>query len=131
MGKRKTTWKVLWWPVIARNKKSITVNLRVGKVNDYKRLVQSTDILIENFRPGTLERWNMSYETLSEINPRLIMVSIRLWSNRSLFKESRFRCYWRSNGRSEICKWRSSTQPSRVGISIGDELAAMHAVWEL
>ena len=74
---KKPHGKSLWWPVIARNKKSITVNLRVEKGQQIiKDLVQSTDILIENFRPGTLERWNMSYETLSEINPRLIMVRV-------------------------------------------------------
>ena len=76
-GREKPHGKSLWWPVIARNKKSITVNLRVEKGQQIiKDLVQSTDILIENFRPGTLERWKMSYETLSEINPRLIMVRV-------------------------------------------------------
>ena len=76
-GREKPHGKSLWWPVVARNKKSITVNLRVEEGQKIiKELIKSTDILIENFRPGTLERWNMSYETLSEINPRLIMVRV-------------------------------------------------------
>jgi formyl-CoA transferase len=65
----------LWWPIQSRNKKSVTLNLREAKgQNLLKELVKQADIVIENFRPGTMEKWNLSYEELSEINPKLIMV---------------------------------------------------------
>ncbi len=63
----------LYWLEFARNKKSITLNLREKEGQDIlKRLVKISDVLIENFRPGTLERWNLGYEELQQINPRLI-----------------------------------------------------------
>ena len=128
-GREKPHGKSLWWPVIARNKKSITVNLRVEKGQQIiKDLVQSTDILIENFRPGTLERWNMSYETLSEINPRLIMVRVSGYGQTGPYsKRAGFGAIGEAVGGLRYVSGDPSTQPSRVGISIGDELAAMHA----
>ena len=128
-GREKPHGKSLWWPVIARNKKSITVNLRVEKGQQIiKDLVQSTDILIENFRPGTLERWNMSYETLSEINPRLIMVRVSGYGQTGPYsKRAGFGAIGEAMGGLRYVSGDPSTQPSRVGISIGDELAAMHA----
>jgi formyl-CoA transferase len=65
----------LWWPIQSRNKKSITLNLRIGEGQTiFRDLVKKADVIIENFRPGTLEKWNLSYDQLAEINPRLIMV---------------------------------------------------------
>ncbi|MGH2375167.1 MAG: CaiB/BaiF CoA transferase family protein [bacterium] len=67
----------LWWKVLARNKQSVTLNLHNARGQDLlKRLVARADVLVENFRPGTLERWNLGYETLSGVNPKLIMVRI-------------------------------------------------------
>ncbi len=67
----------LWWKVLARNKQSVTLNLHDPRGQDLlKRLVARADVLVENFRPGTLERWNLGYETLSGVNPKLIMVRI-------------------------------------------------------
>src|SRR5690554_3817259 len=64
----------LWWPIQSRNKKSITLNLRLEEGQEtFKALVKKSDIVIENFRPGTMEKWNLSYEQLAEINPRIIM----------------------------------------------------------
>ena len=125
-GREKPHGKSLWWPVVARNKKSITVNLRVEEGQKIiKELIKSTDILIENFRPGTLERWNMSYKTLSEINPRLIMVGVWIWSNRSYAKRAGFGAIEAMGGLRYV-SGDPSTQPSRIG-SNRDELAAMHA----
>lgn len=67
----------LWWKVVSRNKKSITLNLRLPRGQELlKNLVAQADVLVENFRPGTLERWDLGYEALSTINPRLVMVRI-------------------------------------------------------
>lgn len=67
----------LWWKVIGRNKKMITLALSKPEGQEIlKDLIQDTDILIENFRPGTFERWGLGYETLSKINPRLVMVRV-------------------------------------------------------
>jgi formyl-CoA transferase len=67
----------VWWPVIGRNKKSVTMNLREPDGQALlKRLVATSDVLIENFRPGTMERWGLGYAELAQINPRLIMARV-------------------------------------------------------
>ncbi len=69
-GREKPYGKSLWWPVVARNKKSITLNLRTPEAQQVVRdLVSHADILIENFRPGTMERWGLGYDVLKAINP--------------------------------------------------------------
>src|SRR5690242_12332561 len=76
-GREKAHGKSLWWPVVARNKKSITLNLREPEGQDIaRRLIAQSDILIENFRPGTMERWGLGYDRLSALNPKLIMVRV-------------------------------------------------------
>jgi crotonobetainyl-CoA:carnitine CoA-transferase CaiB-like acyl-CoA transferase len=67
----------LFWKSMARNKRSITLNLGVRQGAElFKRLVADVDVVIENFRPGTLERWGLGYDTLKEINPRLILLRV-------------------------------------------------------
>ena len=67
----------LWWKVIGRNKRLITLALSKPRGQSlFKDLVRDTDILIENFRPGTFERWGLSFAELSKINPRLVMVRV-------------------------------------------------------
>jgi crotonobetainyl-CoA:carnitine CoA-transferase CaiB-like acyl-CoA transferase len=67
----------LWWKVVSRNKQSITLNLRDPRGQDLvKQLVAKADVLVENFRPGTMERWNLGYEALAAANPGLVMVRI-------------------------------------------------------
>src|ERR1700736_4853363 len=76
-GREKPHGKSLWWPVVARNKKSVTLNVREAEAQEILRdLVKRSDILIENFRPGTMEKWGLGYEALAEINPRLIMIRV-------------------------------------------------------
>lgn len=67
----------LYYKVINRNKKSVTADLRtpIG-VEIVKRLVRTADVVIENYRPGTLEKWGLGYDVLSEVNPRLVMLRI-------------------------------------------------------
>jgi crotonobetainyl-CoA:carnitine CoA-transferase CaiB-like acyl-CoA transferase len=69
--------KSLWWKVIARNKRLATLNLSMPEGRDlFKRLVRSADVVIENYRPGTFERWGLGYEVLSALNPKLILVRV-------------------------------------------------------
>lgn len=78
----------LWWKLLARNKKSITLNLSTQKGQAlFKRLVRQVDILTENFRPGTLERWGLGYEELAKINPRLIMVRVTGYGQTGPYKD--------------------------------------------
>ena len=67
----------LWWKVVGRNKRCITLDLKQADGRDiFKRLVAGADVLIENFRPGTLERWGLGWEVLRALNPRLVMVRV-------------------------------------------------------
>ena len=128
-GREKPHGKSLWWPVVARNKKSITVNLRVEEGQEIiKDIIKSTDILIENFRPGTLERWNIGYDVLSKINPRLVMVRVSGYGQTGPYSNrAGFGAIGEAMGGLRYVSGDPSTPPSRMGISIGDQLAAMHA----
>lgn len=128
-GREKPHGKSLWWPVVARNKKSITLNLRTEEAQEMVReLVKTTDILIENFRPGTMERWNLGYEELSKINPRLVMVRVTGFGQTGPYSSrAGYGAIGEAMGGLRYVVGDPSTQPSRMGISIGDELAAMHA----
>ena len=73
-GQQKDGYGLLW-PVQSRNKKSITLNLRLEEGQEiFKQLVKQSDVIIENFRPGTMEKWGLGYEQLKDINPSIIMV---------------------------------------------------------
>ena len=128
-GREKPHGKSLWWPVVARNKKSLTLNLRTPEGQQVVRdLVAQSDILIENFRPGTMERWNLGYEELSKINPRLIMVRVTGFGQSGPYsRRAGYGAIGEAMGGLRYVVGDPSTQPSRMGISIGDELAATYA----
>ncbi len=128
-GREKPHGRSLWWPVVARNKKSITINLRTEEGQALiHEMIKSTDILIENFRPGTMERWNLGYDVLSEINPRLVMVRVTGFGQTGPYAaRAGYGAIGEAMGGLRYVVGDPSTQPSRMGISIGDELAAMHA----
>ncbi len=128
-GREKPHGKSLWWPVVARNKKSLTLNLRTPEGQQVVRdLVAQSDILIENFRPGTMERWNLGYDELSKINPRLIMVRVTGFGQTGPYaKRAGYGAIGEAMGGLRYVVGDPSTQPSRMGISIGDELAAQSA----
>ena len=128
-GREKPHGKSLWWPVVARNKKSITVNLRLEEGQEIIRnLIKSTDILIENFRPGTLERWKIGYDVLSKINPQLVMVRVSGYGQTGPYaSRAGFGAIGEAMGGLRYVSGDPSTPPSRMGIAIGDQLAAMHA----
>ncbi|MCC1493475.1 CaiB/BaiF CoA-transferase family protein [Cognatishimia sp. F0-27] len=128
-GREKPHGKSLWWPVVARNKKSITLNLRTEDGQEIVRnLVRNADILIENFRPGTMERWNLGFDDLHKINPRLIMVRVTGFGQTGPYSSrAGYGAIGEAMGGLRYVVGDPSTQPSRMGISIGDELAAVHA----
>ena len=119
----------LWWPIQSRNKKSITLNLREEEGQAILReLVKESDILIENFRPGTMEKWNLSYEALSEINPGLVMVRTSGYGQSGPYKSrAGFGSVGEAMGGLRNVNGFKDRPPSRIGVSIGDTLAALFA----
>ncbi len=128
-GSEKGHGKSLWWPVVGRNKQSVTLNLRTPEGQAMVReLVRDTDILIENFRPGTMERWGLGYAELSAINPRLIMVRVTGYGQTGPYApRAGYGAIGEAMGGLRYVVGDPASPPSRMGISIGDELAAMHA----
>jgi formyl-CoA transferase len=128
-GQEKQHGMSLWWPVIARNKKSVTLNLREAEGQEIAReLISKADFLLENFRPGTMERWNLSYEELKKINPGLIMIRVSGFGQTGPYsKRAGFGAVGESMGGLRYVCGDPSTPPSRMGISIGDSLAATFA----
>lgn len=119
----------LWWPIQSRNKKSITLNLRLEEGQEiFKELVKDADVIIENFRPGTMEKWGLSYETLSEINPRIIMVRTSGFGQTGPYKSrAGFGSIGEAMGGLRYVTGFPDRAPARIGISIGDTLAALFA----
>ena len=128
-GRERSGGLSLWWPVLARNKKSITLNLREPRGQDLvRRLVASSDILLENFRPGTLERWGLGYEELSAINPRLILVRVTGFGQTGPYAaRPGYGSVGEAMGGLRYVVGNPDSPPSRMGISIGDTLAATFA----
>ena len=116
----------LWWDIIARNKRSASIDLRKEEGQDLvRRLIGKADILIENFRPGTLERWNLDPNALIQMNPRLIVVRVSGYGQEGPYSS---RAGFGGIGEA-MGGWRHivgdpDRQPSRMGVSIGDSLAA-------
>lgn len=121
--------KPVWWPVVARNKKSVTLNLRTPEGQAIvKELVEKADFLLENFRPGTLEKWGLGYDVLSQINPRLIMIRVSGYGQTGPYSSrAGYGSIGEAMGGMRNLAGDPSTPPSRVGLSIGDSLAATFA----
>jgi formyl-CoA transferase len=117
----------LWWYAQARNKKSVAVNLRDPDGQAIVRnLARGADVVIENFRPGTMEKWGLGYEALSEGNPGLVMVRISGFGQSGPYKDRPgFGAIGESMGGMRYITGYPDRAPVRVGISIGDSLAAM------
>ncbi|MGZ5089698.1 MAG: CaiB/BaiF CoA transferase family protein [Burkholderiales bacterium] len=120
----------LWWYVQARNKKSVTVNLRVPEGQEIvRRLAREADIVIENFRPGALEKWNIGWSQLSELNQRLIMVRLSGFGQDGPYRDRPgFGVVGEAMGGMRYVTGYPDRPPVRMGISIGDSLAALHGV---
>jgi formyl-CoA transferase len=128
-GQEKINGKSLWWPVVARNKKAITLDMRQAEGQALlKELVTKTDFLLENFRPGTLEKWGCGYDELSRINPRLIMIRVSGYGQTGPYSSrAGFGAIGEAMGGLRYVVGDPTTPPSRMGISIGDSLAATFA----
>lgn len=117
----------LWWPVIARNKKSVTCNLRTPEGQELaRRLVAESDVLVENFRPGTLEGWGLDYDTLAAQNPGLVMVRVTGYGQTGPYSHrAGFGSVGEAMGGLRYVTGDPAAPPSRVGVSIGDSLAGL------
>jgi formyl-CoA transferase len=120
----------LWWYVQARNKKSLTLNLRMPEAQEIvRKLVQDADIVIENFRPGAMEKWGLGWEALSALNPRLIMVRLSGYGQTGPYRDRPgFGAIGESMGGMRYVTGYPDRAPVRVGVSIGDSIAALHGV---
>ncbi len=120
----------VWWQVQSRNKRSVAIDLRAEEGQDLaRRLIAQADVLIENFRPGTLEEWGMSWEALSALNPRLVMLRVSGYGQTGPYRDRPgFGVIGEAMGGLRHLTAEPGRVPVRVGVSIGDTLAAMHGV---
>jgi len=118
----------VWWQVQSRNKRSIALDLRSAEGQDIARqLIAQADVLIENFRPGTLEGWGMDYETLSQTNPGLVMLRISGYGQTGPYRDlPGFGAIGEAMGGLRHLTGEPGRVPVRCGISIGDTLASLH-----
>jgi formyl-CoA transferase len=120
----------LWWYVQARNKKSVTLNLRSSEGQEIvRKLAAEADIVIENFRPGALEKWNIGWPQLSAVNPGLVMVRLSGFGQDGPYRDRPgFGVVGESMGGMRYVTGYPDRPPVRLGISIGDSIAALHGV---
>ncbi|MET3762201.1 CoA transferase [Sphingomonas sp. UYEF23] len=118
----------LWWEVVARNKLSVSANLRVPEGQSIvRRLVEHADILIENFKPGTMEKWGLGPDALHAINPRLIIVRVSGYGQTGPYaSRAGFGGIGEAMGGWRAIVGDADRPPSRMGVSIGDSLAATY-----
>lgn len=128
-GREKAHGKSLWWPVVARGKKSVTCNLRSPEGQELARkILAEADVLVENFRPGTLERWGLGVEQLHELNPGLIVARVSGYGQSGPYSaRAGFGSIGEAMGGIRYVTGDPNNVPSRAGISLGDSLAAVFA----
>jgi formyl-CoA transferase len=120
----------LWWYVQARNKKSITLNLKDPRAQAIaKRLALDADVVIENYRPGVLEKWGLGYEQLRAENRALVMVRLSGYGQTGPMRDMPgFGAIGEAMGGIRFVSGHPDRPPVRIGISIGDSIAALHGV---
>ena len=129
-------WRLLqdgtsvWWQVQSRNKRSIALDLRSAEGQDIARtLIAGADVLVENFRPGTLEAWGLAPEDLHRLNPGLVMLRISGYGQTGPYRDlPGFGLIGEAMGGLRHLSGEPGRVPVRVGVSIGDSLAALHGV---
>jgi formyl-CoA transferase len=128
-GREKPHGKSLWWPVVARNKLSATCDLRSPEGQALlRRLLARADVLVENFRPGTLERWGLSPESLWEVNPGLVITRVTGYGQTGPYApRAGFGAIGEAMGGIRYVMGDPGSPPVRAGISLGDALAATFA----
>lgn len=129
-------WRLLkdgtsvWWQVQSRNKKSVTLDLRQAEGQQLLReLAAGADVLIENFKPGTLEGWGLGYEALAALNPGLVMLRVSGYGQDGPYRDRPgFAAVAEAMGGLRYLTGEPGRVPVRCGVSIGDTLAALHGV---
>jgi crotonobetainyl-CoA:carnitine CoA-transferase CaiB-like acyl-CoA transferase len=129
-------WRVLkdgtslWWSVQSRNKKSMTLNMKDPRGQDIaRRLALEADVIIENYRPGVMEKWALGYEQLKAENPAVIMVRLSGYGQTGPMKDlPGFGAIGESMGGMRYVSGHPDRPPVRIGVSIGDSVAALHGV---
>jgi crotonobetainyl-CoA:carnitine CoA-transferase CaiB-like acyl-CoA transferase len=130
------TWRLLrngtsvWWEVQSRNKRSVCLDLRTPEGQDVvRRLATEADVLIENFKPGTLEQWGLGWETLHALNPRLVMLRLSGYGQTGPYAgKPGFGILGEAMGGLRHLTGEPGRVPVRTGVSIGDSIAALHGV---
>ena len=128
-GHHRWEGKALWWPVLARNKKSVTANLREVRGQDLVRqLVKDADVLIENFKPGTLEKWGLSPDELHAINRGLVIARVSGYGQSGPYSDRPgFASVGEAMGGLRYINGYPDQPPPRTGVSLGDTLTGMFA----
>ena len=129
-------WRMLrngtsvWWEVQSRNKRSVELDLRTPEGQSAVRaLAQEADVLIENFKPGTLEKWGLGWDDLHRLNPRLVMLRISGYGQTGPYRHKPgFGVLGEAMGGLRHLTGEPGRVPVRVGVSIGDTLSALHGV---
>ncbi|MEE3506367.1 MULTISPECIES: CaiB/BaiF CoA transferase family protein [unclassified Pseudomonas] len=120
----------LWWYLQSRNKKSLALNLKSPEgIAIVKQLAESTDVLIENLRPGALEKLGLGWDVLHALNPKLTLVRISGYGQTGPYRDRPgFGAIGEAMGGIRYTTGTPGSPPARVGVSLGDSLASMHAV---
>jgi formyl-CoA transferase len=120
----------LWWYAQARNKKSVTLDLKQPDAQEIvRKLASDADVVIENFRPGAMEKWGLGWKELSALNPRLVMVRLSGFGQTGPYRDRPgFGAIGESMGGLRYVTGHPDRAPVRVGVSIGDSIAALHGV---
>ncbi|MCS3468082.1 crotonobetainyl-CoA:carnitine CoA-transferase CaiB-like acyl-CoA transferase [Pseudomonas sp. JUb42] len=120
----------LWWYLQSRNKKSLALNLKSPEgIAIVKQLAESADVLIENLRPGALEKLGLGWDVLHAINPKLTLVRISGYGQTGPYRDRPgFGAIGEAMGGIRYTTGTPGSPPARVGVSLGDSLASMHAV---
>jgi formyl-CoA transferase len=129
-------WRLLhegtsvWWAAQSRNKESVTLDLRSAEGQEViRKLVLESDVLIENFRPGTLEGWGLGWDALHALNPRLVMLRVSGYGQTGPYRDRPgFGVVGEAMGGLRHLSGEPGRTPVRVGVSIGDTLSALHGV---
>jgi crotonobetainyl-CoA:carnitine CoA-transferase CaiB-like acyl-CoA transferase len=130
------TWRLVhegtsvWWAAHARNKRSVTLDLRQPEGQEIiRKLAVDADILIENFRPGAMEKWGLGFQALHAINPKLIMLRVSGYGQSGPYRDRPgFGVIGEAMGGLRYLSGEPGRPPVRVGVSIGDTLAGLHGV---
>ena len=129
-------WRLLhdgtsvWWQVQSRNKKSVSLDLRQPEAQDLIRaMIKDVDVVVENFKPGAMEKWGLGWEDLRAINPRLVMLRVSGYGQTGPYRDlPGFGAIGEAMGGLRHLSGEPDRTPVRVGISIGDSLSALHGV---